>query len=207
MTDCFVLLDNVPYRKNYFQNRNRIRTKTGWIWLTVPVYTKGNSGQLISEVMIDNQTNPHWKKKHWQTILQNYRTSPYFDEYSILLESIYHQNWQRLSFLNEVIIKYFAEKLGIKCELIRASSLDVIGTQTDLLVAICEKIGADVYLSGKFGKEYLDESKFTQHGIGLQYHDFHHPIYRQLSEPFIPEMSVIDLLFNEGVKSQKILIS
>ena len=53
MSDCFVLLDNVAYSKNDFQNRNRIRTSgtvAGWCWLTVPVLTKGRSGQKISDV-------------------------------------------------------------------------------------------------------------------------------------------------------------
>ena len=47
--DIFVLLDDVQYKKNEWQNRNKILTATGWQWLTVPV--KYNFGQKINEVL------------------------------------------------------------------------------------------------------------------------------------------------------------
>ena len=74
-----------------------------------------------------------------------------------------------------------------------------------MLLQICQKLNADVYLSGISGKDYLEESRFTEQGIKVIYQEFYHPIYKQVYEPFMPCMSIIDLLFNHGDKSLDIL--
>ena len=201
--DTTVLLDNVQFKKRYFENRNKIRTKEGWHWLTVPVTTKERYTQLINQVEIDNTS--HWRKKCWMTIRFNYDKAPFFDKYSSFLERIYNKQWTYLADLNEAIIKHIIHQLGIQVKIIRASALGVTGRATDLLLEICQKLNADTYLSGISGKEYLDESKFTEQGIKVTYQEFHHPIYKQVYEPFIPGMSVIDLLFNHGDKSLDII--
>ena len=58
--DVFCLLDTVQYKKNEFQNRNRIKTSQGWQWLTVPVTYR--FPQRIHEVGV-NQT-VDWQRKH-----------------------------------------------------------------------------------------------------------------------------------------------
>ena len=78
-SDEFVILDNVQYKKREFQNRNKILTKTGPIWLTVPVITKERFLQKISEVEIDNTVR--WQEKHWESIKFNYSHSKYFKDY------------------------------------------------------------------------------------------------------------------------------
>ena len=66
-------------------------------------------------------------------------------------------------------------------------------------------MGADRYLSGISGREYLDVSQFEAAGVSVEFHEFHHPMYRQRYEPFVPCMSSIDLLFNHGPESAKIV--
>src|SRR3972149_10546120 len=84
--DVFVILDNVPYSKNYFYNRNKIKTANGPVWLTVPVLTKGQIGQTFIETKIDN--NQNWKEKHWKSIYYAYLKTPYFEEYSGYIKKI-----------------------------------------------------------------------------------------------------------------------
>jgi hypothetical protein len=60
-------------------------------------------------------------------------------------------------------------------------------------------------VSGVSGKDYLDLQKFSDSGIKVIFQEFYHPIYAQLHEPFIPCMSVIDLLFNYGDQSLEII--
>lgn len=202
-SDIFILLDNVPFRKNYFQNRNRIRTKEGWIWLTVPILTKDKFGQKINEVMIDNSLN--WQRKHLLSIEQNYGRALYFDEYKDFFLQLYNRDWQRLVELNTELIRCLSSSLGIKTRIIEASSLNISGSSTDLLLAICKEVGAKIYISGRFGRDYLDESKFAQEGIKIVYQEFHHPEYKQVFETFIPDMSALDLLFNYGKNGGKML--
>jgi len=202
-SDIFVLLDNVPFEKNYFQNRNRIRTRDGWAWLTVPVYTSGRFSQLINEVEIIKNSN--WRKKHWKTLFYSYKNAPYWERCAEFFKSLYQKEWHYLVDLNETIIRFIIGELGIKVKLVKASELNVSGRSTELLLNICKELGADVYLSGKSGREYLDEHRFKDEKIEVMYQDFKHPIYPQQFEPFIPQMSTIDLMFNCGDSSLNIL--
>jgi len=77
---------------------------------------------------------------------------------------------------------------------------------TNVNLNISQKLNADVYLSGPSGRDYLDTSAFERKGINVEFHNFDHPVYKQLSEPFIPNMSSVDLLFNYGPESQSLLI-
>ena len=201
--DVVVLLDNVQFKKNYFENRNKIRTSDGWQWVTVPVITKGRYAQLISHVEINDTSR--WRKKCWLSIIYNYGKAPFFSKYSNFLKQIYDKQWTYLADLNEEIIGHMIHNLGIKVKTIRASKLGVMGRGTDLLLQICQKLNADIYLSGISGKDYLEESKFTEQGISVIYQEFYHPIYRQMYEPFLPCMSTIDLLLNHGDDSLDIL--
>jgi len=188
-----------------FINRNRIKTPQGTRWLTVDVLTKGHYGQLINEVEINNSVP--WSSIHEKSISQNYSKAPYFRKYRTFFEDIYHQKWERLADLNEALIKVICQILGISSvEFIRASELNASGESTELLVNICRAVGADTYLSGPSGNKYLDEGLFASEGINLRYTDFKHPIYTQLWGDFIPNMSVIDSIFNEGEGSLEILM-
>jgi hypothetical protein len=202
MADTHVILDNIPFRKNYFQNRNKIRTSNGWLWLTVPV--KFKFGQRIKDVPIDNASK-RWKKKYWESLCLAYKKAPFFSEYSERLESIFNRDWARISELNISIILSFLEFFGLKKRVIKASDIEVEGKGSTLILNICKRLSAKVYISGISGKEYLNLQDFKDAGIGVIFQEFHHPVYRQLYEPFIPYMSAVDLLFNYGDKGAEIM--
>jgi len=202
--DIFVLLDNVAYSKDYFLNRNKIKTANGWSWLTVPVLTKGKFGQLIREVQIDNSTP--WQEKHWKSIYFNYIKAPFFSSYGeILKKEVYERKWTYLCELSEKSLKLLLKFLGITTPIVKASELGVEGKKEDLLIKICQKIGADEYLSGPDGRNYLNLEVWKQKNIKVYFHDYQHPCYPQLHGGFEPNMSVIDLLFNCGPESLDIL--
>lgn len=202
--DMFVLLSNVQYAKNSIINRSKIKTSQGASWLTIGVLTKGKPNQLISEVKINN--NVLWRDTHWKSISQNYARAPHFDEYKEAFAGFYQRYWERLAELNEELIRSICQMLGIEnTKFIKASDINVSGSGTELLINICKEVGANTYLSGFGGAKYMDEDKFRDAGIELRYYDFKHPVYHQLWGDFIPNLSVIDLLFNEGDKSLQIL--
>ncbi|MFB0564869.1 MAG: WbqC family protein [Candidatus Aminicenantaceae bacterium] len=202
--DTFVFLDNVQYEKSSFINRNRIKTSQGAAWLTVDVITKNRFGQFINEVEINNRVS--WAKKHWRSISQNYSKAPNFDAYRDFFENTYQRNWEKLVDLNKYLIVAICEIIGIKdTTILDASELDVQGKGTELLINTSKAVNADVYLSGFGGAKYMEEDAFNNAGIKLKYYDFKHPVYTQLFGEFIPNLSIIDLLFNEGEKSIQIL--
>lgn len=203
--DCFVILDQVPYRKNYFQNRNRIRSATDALWLTVPVRVAGRFGQPIKDVRVDGEGNPRWRQRCWGRLMQAYRKAPFFNNYAPFFEQLYRTEWQWLAELNEAIIEYLLSVLQIRVRCAKASALGVRGAKGELIHNICTALGADAYLSGISGREYLDLKRFEADGIEVMFQEFHHPVYRQLYEPFIPCLSTVDLLFNYGPGSAEVL--
>ncbi len=203
--DLLVLLDHVQYRKQYFQNRNRIRSSEGFRWLTVPILIKGRHLQSINQVEIDNTGSPHWRRTCLRLLMDCYRKACFFPAHAEFFEKLYHCQWKWLVDLNETIIRYLLEAFAISVPLKRSSELGIQARKGDLNLEICQKVGASRYLSGISGKAYLDLEKFRSEGVEVQIQAFHHPIYQQLHETFLPCMSAIDLLFNHGPRSGDIL--
>jgi hypothetical protein len=199
LSESLIILDNVQYRKRYFQNRNKIRIKStdGWMWLTVPVLVKGKYDQAINEVLINNDDD--WRASHLKAIEMAYAKSPYLPEHLPFLRTLYAKPWEKLVDLNLEIIRYMMTCLGLKQPVQLASDMGPFTeAKSDLILALCQKAGAKKYISGAFGEDYLDKEKFQQAGIDVFFQDFHHPTYPQRFEPFIPGMSSLDLLLNTG---------
>lgn len=197
-----VLLDNVQFEKNYFQNRNKIKARNGFIWITVPVL-KSKSSRKINEINIDNSKN--WRRKCWGSITQCYTKSKYWDEYYSFFYELYHKEWTKLIDLNLQIIRFLAEEFGIKKKFYLASDLKPEGRSTELLLDICKKVEANCYLSGANGKNYLNVDLFKNNKIEVEYQNFNHPVYPQLYGDFVAGLSSIDLLFNCGKDSLSII--
>ena len=204
-SDLFVFLDNVQYKKREFQNRNRIKTPNGSLWLTVPVQVKGKYFQPIRGVEIDNTSN--WAEKHWRTIRQFYSHAPHFAMFSDFFDDLYSQEWNYLSDLSMEIITYVMDFLEIKHEIIMESDFNPDGTSTERIISICKHFNAGEYLSGSGGKAYMDEDRFAEEKISLSYQVYDHPVYPQQYGDFISHLSVIDLLFNCGRDSARYVLS
>lgn len=192
--DLFVVLDNVQFKKNEWQNRNRIRTAQGWQWLTVPVLH--HFGQKLSDVRINPQED--WRGKHVRAIELHYRHAPCRERFQEGLRQIYHRPWERLTALNLAVLEWLLGAFGIKTPLRLASDMTLRDDPTDRLIDICRTVGATHYLAGAGAAGYMDLPRFDASGIVLEVQDFRHPIYPQCYEPFVPGMAAIDLLFTCG---------
>ncbi len=200
--DVFVLLDTVQFKKNEWQNRNRIKTAQGWQWLTVPVLYR--YPHLIQEVPINNKV--HWQHKHRQAIISNYKKAPHYDLLEPFFAEIFSSAWEIISQLNIEVVRRLTGILGIDTPLYVASELGAFPEDPDeRLISISQHFGAETYLAGAGGREYMDLKKYDKAGVQVIFQDFRHPVYDQLFSEFEPFMSVIDLIFNHGNKSLKIL--
>jgi hypothetical protein len=199
----------VQYKPREFQNRNKIRTREGSIWLSVPVVTKGLGRQKIMDVKIDNSVD--WRAEHLKSIRSCYGRAEFFGRYFPFFEELYAKSWSGLSDLNIAIIEYMVKEMSIETGIYFESRLGIESKKTDRIIEICGKLKAGIYLSGSGGRDYLEEEKFAASGIRLEYQEFAHPGYRQQfmkdAGDFIPYMSALDLLFNEGPRSREILNS
>jgi hypothetical protein len=206
--DQFVLLDNVQFAKQSWQQRNRIKTATGLQWMTVPVEFRGRLKQPIREVQIREVS---CFEDHLRAVELAYRRAPYFADYfpalKIHLESIAPASL--LTVANERLLRWLLNILGITTRVFLASQLPVAGKRTALLAEICRHLGADTYLSPMGAAAYLlnEMPILSAAGVTLFFQNYVHPEYRQLFPPFVPYASVLDLLFNEGPKALDILRS
>jgi len=162
--DLYVYLDNVQYRKNYFQNRNKISTG----WLTVPVLTKGHTKSQIKDIRIDNAQK--WQKKYMGRLDDRFRKCISYDYYRIGLWSCIVKDYIYLVDLNYALIELLRFHLDINTPTLRASDLNVKGANSELLFNICKAVNADTYLSGPSGKKYLNTEIFED--IKVEYHDY-----------------------------------
>lgn len=207
--DMYVVLDTAAYTRGSWINRNRIKVPPNRVvYLTIPIPRKFK-GVPIKDVELPNDRK--WAKNHWITIRVSYSRADYFDSYKDFFRRIYIDaqvgKYTRLAEFNWQIVAYILKALDINVDVVWASELNLPSglKKTDLLIAILETVGADVYISGIGGKKYLEEHKFDEHGIKLVYHKFKCPRYRQLWGEFVPNLSAIDLLFNEGERAKDIL--
>jgi hypothetical protein len=200
--DIFIFLDNVQFKKNEWQNRNKIKTDQKWQWLSVPVIH--SFGQKINEVEINDTVR--WGKKHLQALATNYSKAPFFKEHLDFFMKTYGQEWRRLLDINLHLIHYLVKALDISDKKFRlASEYQSREGPTERLVDLCKLVGAEVYLSGQDGAQYLDLDEFKKEGIQVIFQSYKHPLYPQLFGEFEPYLSVVDLLFNCGPESLSIL--
>lgn len=206
LSDVFVVLDDVQFEKNGFNNRNRIKASNGWCWLTVPVRKTGHLiEQKINSTFINNRDD--WGKKHLKTLVLNYKKARCFDRYISFFEKLYGRNWEMLSDINFYALKWLLSTLGINTKVVLSSMMkDRSGAKSGLILNICKSFKADAYISGTLGKGYLDEESFREAGIKIVYQQYRHPQYSQLWGKFEPGMSIIDLLFNCGEESLDIVM-
>lgn len=200
--DVFCYLNDVQYKKNEWQNRNRIKTAQGWQWLTVPV--RYHFPEKIYEVKINNTTG--WQKKHLQALVTNYSRAPFYKIYSAFFEDAFAQDWEFIYELNIHLLTYLREALEINTKpTVISSDLKLRDEPTDRLIDICKAVGADTYLAGQGGADYMDLQRFEKNGIKVIFQDFKHPVYAQLFADFESHLSIVDLLFNCGPESMEII--
>ena len=202
--DTFVFLDDIQFVKDRFDNRNRIRTKDGTTWLTVPV-KRPVFKKNLNEILITNDID--WQRNHLNIIEEAYHDARLFTTYWYSLQKILDKNWTKLIDLNIELIRYFMSVLNLTTYTLNSSTLKKSSDRSQRLLDICKHLDASCYISGISGKDYLDEEVFHNSGIKIIYENFQHPLHKQIHGNFIENLSILDLLFNEGENSQKILIS
>ena len=102
--------------------------------------------------------------------------------------------------------RLLAGMLGLNVRFFSASDYEFDGRKTEYVVDMCRRLGAWGYVFGSQGREYVDEEALRAAGIEAFFQEYRHPVYQQLHGAFVPRLSIIDLLFNEGPRSLEILL-
>lgn len=205
IADAFCYFDDVQYQKKDWNNRNKLKGSNGEFWLTVPVRSKDHHKKKVGKIEINNSVN--WRKKHLKSIELNYKSASFFSLYIDFFRDCYSQDWERLADLNEYMLKWFLDILNIKVKYYKMSEIGCDGSKSELVLDMCMKLNASIYIFGGLGTNYADAHKFNNHGIDVYFQEYFHSEYRQLHGPFIPYLSIVDLLFNEGPNSLDIIMN
>ncbi len=195
-SDHFVLLDHVQFSKGSFTNRNKIVDKSGkQQWMTIPI--KGQKLEsAINQIEVDY--NARWHIKLPKTLQANYAGAPYFKEMRSTIFDIFEEQPTHLSNLNCKLIIEVSRLLEIETTFSKTSELSIENERNEMLVNICKHFKADTYLAGKGSKNYEESELFRSAGIELRHLEFDYPNYDQGKFEFVPNLSILDMLFYAG---------
>jgi hypothetical protein len=197
ISDIYVVLDNVQFKKNYFENRNKIYTHQGWNWITAPVKTQGH----ISKKFFEMELLEGWKRKYFQTLTLNYSKAPYRKDLESVFAFIEGFNGNSLADYNLGVIQTILKLLHIRTSIVRAKEMSVTGSKTDLLIDIIMQLKGSTYLVGKSGFDYMDLPKFEENNIQLLAHKFTHPKYIPFNYSEMTDYpSILDVIANIGAE-------
>ena len=195
--DEFILLDEAQFTKRDWRSRNRIKTKDGLCWLTIPVHSKGRFEQRIMDTTI---SDPSWSERHWRTIQVAYARAPFFETYAPQGRALYDTPpSDRLSDVNRSLTEGLCRMLDITTQIRWSSEYHPREGRNERLIDLCVKSGAPDYLSGPSARGYMDEAAFASAGVTVHYVDYSG--YREYAQPYPPfehAVSVLDLLFSTG---------
>jgi hypothetical protein len=196
--DLFVFYDDVQYTHKGWRNRNRIKTHSGPIWVSVPVLHDHST--LIENAIIDY--SGRWVAKMVRSISLAYQKARYFQSYAPGLFEILESKRETISELNIALCSYLMRQLGITTEIRKSREFGVAGDKFERPLRILRALGATSYLSGPAAKPYTDASAFRKAGIELLYKTYVYDEYPQIHGTFCPDVSVVDLLFNCGPEAR-----
>lgn len=206
LADIYVDYSDVQFSKGSFVNRVQIKTSNGIKWLTVPL--QGPSlGQTIHNVLINDQKD--WRNQHKELLKQSYVKAPYYKEMIALVEQVYATKYQTINEISQaslaVICEYF--DLDKSRQFLRAKDLDVLGSSSQRVFDIVQKLEGTNYITGLGALKYLDHNLFDAAGIKVSYMSYNKKPYPQLHGEFTPFVSVLDLIANMGIEGKPYISS
>lgn len=204
VSDLFVVYDDVEYSRYGWYNRNYILSKNGLILLVVPIKRQFSDQLLHNQVKIDNSEN--WSKKHIRSIEICYSKSPFFKNYINQFIDIFSKKYEYLFDLNISILNLFLKEFEIETKIMLASELNLKFKKSDRALDLAVQTKATHILFGELGENYAEIDKFENQNIKVIFQKYNHPVYKQFNaKKFTSKLSSIDLLFNYGKDSIKIL--
>ena len=201
--DEFILLDSVQYTRRDWRNRNRIKSRQGAVWLTIPVKVAGRYLQPIRETEISDSG---WAERHWGNLKAAYDEAPHFHAHAQRLETLYSNasRCRLLSDVNRLFLRDLCSLLGISTQLTDDCEYHSTGSKTERLVSLCQAAGATEYLSGPAAKDYLIPELFAEAGIEVSWMSYGgYPEYPQLHPPFDHAVSILDVLVHTGPEAPR----
>ena len=204
--DRYIVYDDVNYIKGGWVSRNRILNNGKDQYFNVPMLG-ASPFKLINEIQINNKDVII--NKNLRVLEAAYKKAPYYSEVMPMMQRILTCGKETLS---TYILESFKEingYLGITTELILSSDLkkDVTLRAQDKVLAICRELGATEYYNTVAGKALYSREAFAENGITLRFLKTNPIKYKQYSDAFIPNLSILDvMMFNPPDRIRQMLL-
>lgn len=200
--DCFILYDDVQYIEQGWINRNRILINGKPKFFSFSV--KSQSHELpICERYFDDKALRDISKLR-KSLKYSYGSAPHFDDVfpriDTILNFIASNINESIGYLVAHSLSSLRDYLGISTELKISSELDIASNLSgqDRVVKIAKTMEANTYINMKGGRHLYDFDRFQSHGISLEFLEPVISKYRQLKDPFVGALSIIDvMMFND----------
>lgn len=205
--DKFVAYDDVTYIKQGWINRNRILANGAPLIFSVPLSGAG-SHVLIRDVKINMNLFSAWRTKFFKTVEQYYKKAPQYEQVLPLLQDVLVGQPTHISHLALHSVKLVCSYLNIDTYIMETA---VSYGNNDLkseerVIDICRQECTDIYVNAVGGQNLYSSDKFKANGINLQFIKSKYVSYNQFKAPFVPWLSIIDvLMFNSYESVQNIL--
>lgn len=203
--DMYLVVDTTQFVKRGpfgWIHRNRIGSPNGAQWLSLPVLHKGRYHQSIAETQLNPRVD--WQRKHWKALEWNYAKAPHWERYRAGLEAIYQREWTHIAPLTTELIRWFMSELELTAEVRIASDLTATGNSTEYIVSFCQELGADTYLSGVHGRDYLELELFEQANVELEFQEYTPPSYTGFNGAVAePNLTMLDMMFWTGDEAKE----
>ncbi len=204
-TDTFIYLDDVQFLRRGWHHRDKIKSRHGVeTWLTTSV-SKGDYNQTIRDVKL--QPGMEWREKSLNLLKDSYSKAPYFAEFFPEIAKINEKQHKFMIDMNIEIIDFLLSVFGISIRSVFSSQFNIESKSSQRLLDLVLANSGDIYITGVGAKDYLDTSIFSESGVSVVWQKFEHPVYQQVSEPFLPYMSSLDALFCVGPEVNNLLKS
>lgn len=205
LADAYVCYDHAEHSSYDYTAKNQINSANGPVQLVVPLKRHHGVALALKDLQIENATP--WQKKHHKALCLAYAKAPYFEQYEPWLASFYATRWTHITPMNQALLGWLLQQLGIERETTLSSTLDLQGAKSEAALDMCLKLGAGALIFGAQGRDYADLQAFEAAGVRPVFQSYRHPTYAQVhGREFRSHLSVLDLLFNAGPRSLEILM-
>lgn len=168
--DRIIIDCHETYKKQTWRNRTEVLDSNGPLLLSVPVFRPNGSHSRMHEIIITDDVN--WRKDHWKAIFSSYRHAPYFFYYKERLKELIYNEEDSLITFNHTILKQLLNWLDLNIQVDFSKDYTPPSGPEDVRVALDKK------------KYDLPQERYIQ-------------VFSDKNE-FVPNLSILDLLLNEG---------
>ena len=197
--DRFVVYDDVAYIKQGWINRNRMLINGAPSFFVVPIKHASSFALICDTLIDDDRQHARWAERLLKSFDNAYRRAPEFPRVFPLLESVFTCGTTKIADLALASLKAVASFLDIRTSIVdssrRYANADLKGEER--VLSICAAEGATHYVNVPGGRELYSREHFKSRGLTLSFVDPRPIEYRQFGGPFVPSLSIVDvLMFN-----------